>query len=497
MIFVDLKDFSYGNEIEDLARVFYPNQRVETLRDTSKVADGDYILRCKYQRDESSREYVISQLETLSGLVKENRLELESRQGLDERDYHRLLKNAFKACVYDLFTTLTGKAPKWGILTGIRPVKLVNQFRKDGMLNTGIERVLLDSYRIDPSKARLLQRIADVQGPYLEREDGSRASLYIHIPFCSSRCHYCSFPSGLISRVSDKMDAYLDCLDLELSRTIDLFKARGIIIDTVYIGGGTPTVLDQQALERLLGIIDLALEKLGKKHLLEYTVEAGRPDSLDRAKLLLLKNYGVNRISINPQTMNQKTLDLIGRNHTVEDIINIYHEARQVGFESINMDLILGLPGEDANDFAHTMDQIGPLMPDNITMHTLAVKRGSSYKEDFEQYDPDRGGIAERMAEICTDWVDRLGMVPYYLYRQKYMLDHLENVGYSLPGKECLYNIQIMEEKRSIWAFGAGAISKVYYKDQDRLERVANVKNLDDYLDRIDEMIERKTRVLL
>ena len=337
-------------------------------------------------------------------------------------------------------------------------------------------------------------KTAEIQRPLIGNRDNRTVSVYIHIPFCSTRCLYCSFPSDLIRWVSNKIGAYLDCLEREMSTLSEEFRKRGISADTVYIGGGTPTVLEYSDLERMLGIVESCITS--RFHLLEYTVEAGRPDSLDPRKLQLLKKYGVTRISINPQSMNQETLDRVGRSHTVEDVVRVYRQAREAGFDCINMDVILGLPGETARHMDRTMEALAALKPDNITVHTLAVKRASALKESFCQYDPSRRGLAEEMAAVCGKWIEKLGMVPYYLYRQKYMLDHLENVGYTVPGKECLYNIHIMEEKRSIWAFGAGAASKLYHPAEDRLERIGNVKNLDEYIGRIGEMIEKKRKAL-
>ena len=290
------------------------------------------------------------------------------------------------------------------------------------------------------------------------------------------------------------MDEYLSCLEREQASVMGELTKQGTEVDTLYIGGGIPTVLSRGHLEELLKLADRQI--LSRYNILEYTIEAGRPDSLDNEKLKLMRDYGVSRISINPQSMNQETLDLVGRGHTVEQVLDIYHKAREIGFFCINMDVILGLPEETADHMERTMEALAGLKPDNITVHTLAVKRASVFRESFKQYDPSRKGLAEEMALVCRKWIDKLGMKPYYLYRQKYMLDHLENVGYSVPGKECLYNIQFMEERRDIWAFGAGAASKLYFPDEDRIERIGNVKNLDSYLYRIDEMIERKLKAL-
>lgn len=274
-------------------------------------------------------------------------------------------------------------------------------------------------------------------------------------------------------------------------------EGKNINIEAVYIGGGTPTSLNLDQLNRLLEAVgDLVIRGNGVASM-EYTVEGGRPDSMDRDKLLLLKTYGVNRISINPQTMNQKTLSIIGRSHTPQQTVECFHLAREIGFMSINMDVIVGLPGEDENDVAYTMEQIQKLKPDNLTIHTLAIKRSSILKDSLDEFSFPDTQTANRMLDVCQAGARNMGMIPYYLYRQKYMLGNMENVGYALPGKECVYNIQIMEERQSIWAFGAGAVTKVYYPESNRIERIPNVKNIKIYIDRIDEMIKRKQKVWL
>jgi coproporphyrinogen dehydrogenase HemZ len=511
MIWVKASQVSYDNEIAELVKVLYPGEQVAALSKSGLgVEDGknhadlpveDMVLETGYTREHSDSLVFFAFMQRGGTLLCEHKqaVPIQSMKDIfpeagQTRKSNRLIKNGLKGCVFDLLTRHTGKHPKWGAMTGIRPVKLVHEMRSRGLNEADTRQELLQVYKLHPEKADLLMRIADIQKPLLDHREDKKASVYIHIPFCSSRCHYCSFPSDLISRVSDKMQAYLECLGLEIAAVMEALQRKGAQVDTVYIGGGTPTVLEHSHLEKLLKLV--RQELLDRFPIREYTVEAGRPDSLDYRKLLQLKEYGVNRLSINPQSMNQETLDLIGRKHTVEELVQVCRQAREIGFDCINMDVILGLPGETGEHMEHTMKEIAALHPENITVHTLAVKRASAFKESFAQYDPSRKGLAEEMADVCQKWIDKLGMAPYYLYRQKYMLDHLENTGYAVPGKECLYNIHFMDEKRDIWAFGAGASSKIYYPREDRLERIANVKNLDEYLSRIGEMIEKKQNVL-
>ncbi|HHY82319.1 MAG TPA: coproporphyrinogen dehydrogenase HemZ [Clostridiales bacterium] len=510
MILVKAPQVNYDNEIMELAKVFFPDETV-AIPDKSEDSayqelTGDHmVLTSSFMEEKPGFFSFMAALQKGQDILCEHKtisssdnMELdyldEERSTAGNRKSNRVIKNGLKGCVFDLLAEYTGKHPKWGALTGIRPVKLVHEMLDKGFDYEKIRQELLNVYKLHPEKADLLIRTAENQRPLIDKPYDNKASVYIHIPFCSTRCHYCSFPSDLISRVSNKMDAYLDCLEQELAAVMNELLKQGTQVDTIYIGGGTPTVLEHIHLEKLLCIVQKHIAQIFK--LREYTVEAGRPDSLDKKKLQIMKDYGVTRVSINPQSMNQETLDLIGRSHTVEDIVRIFMQAREIGYDCINMDVILGLPGETEQHMRRTMESIAALKPDNITIHTLAVKRASAWKDSFRQYDPSRKGLAEEMAEVCREWLDRLGMEPYYLYRQKYMLDHLENIGYALPGKECLYNIQFMDEKRDIWAFGAGASSKIYYPGEDRLVRIGNVKNLDEYLSRVGEMIEKKLKVL-
>ncbi|MGI6538044.1 MAG: coproporphyrinogen dehydrogenase HemZ [Caldicoprobacterales bacterium] len=500
MIQVKAPQVSYGKEIAELVRVFYPEEQVGEMLPLNEEVSEAIVLETGYDMEtaDTCRFYAYLYRGGSSDCSsKPKRLaHQESRRSYPNYDegLNRFIKDGIKGCVFDLLAGYTGRHPRWGAQTGVRPVKLVQELLDKGKDDAEIRILLRDIYKMQDSKIELLLETAKNQRHLIDEPINNKVSVYIHIPFCSTRCFYCSFPSDLIHRAADKMDEYLSCLERELASVMGELKKQGTEVDTLYIGGGTPTVLSRGHLEELLKLADRQI--LSRYNILEYTIEAGRPDSLDNEKLKLMRDYGVSRISINPQSMNQETLDLVGRGHTVEQVLDIYHKAREIGFFCINMDVILGLPEETADHMERTMEALAGLKPDNITVHTLAVKRASVFRESFKQYDPSRKGLAEEMALVCRKWIDKLGMKPYYLYRQKYMLDHLENVGYSVPGKECLYNIQFMEERRDIWAFGAGAASKLYFPDEDRIERIGNVKNLDSYLYRIDEMIERKLKAL-
>ena len=405
-------------------------------------------------------------------------------------------KNATKRCFYEQLSSLTGGMTlPWGTLTGIRPTKLITAFLEAGHPEQdtgqvrGYRRLMKEQYLISDEKLDLAVRIAKEEQKVLENIHYQNGfSLYLGIPFCPSRCLYCSFTSYPIERFADRVDDYLTAMFREMDAVKALFSGR--ILDTVYIGGGTPTAISADQLDRLL---DRLAGTFDTKQLQEFTVEAGRPDSITKEKLGVLKTYGVSRISVNPQSMNEKTLALIGRRHSVEETIEAFYLARELGFDNINMDLILGLPGEGPKEVEETLHQIKKLQPDSLTVHALAVKRASRLKmEAAGAVIPGPGQQAsETMMRIAADGAAEMGLVPYYLYRQKNMAGNLENVGYAKPGKAGLYNILIMEEKQSIAALGAGTVSKAVHLD-GRIERADDVKDLKEYIERIDEMIGRK-----
>ena len=311
------------------------------------------------------------------------------------------------------------------------------------------------------------------------------------IPFCPTTCLYCSFTSYPISKWKGRTGLYLDALFRELEYTAQKMKGRPL--DTIYFGGGTPTSLEAADLDLLLGKVENLFDT---EHVLEFTVEAGRPDSITREKLQVLKAHGISRISINPQTMNQKTLDLIGRRHTVDQVKDTFYMARELGFDNINMDLIMGLPQEGIREVEHTLEEVRRMAPDSLTVHSLAIKRAARlnmFKEDYSNLTIQN---TPEMIEMSMRCAREMGMEPYYLYRQKNMAGNFENVGYALPGKACLYNILIMEEMQTIAACGAGTTTKVVFPAENRRERCENVKEVEQYVARVEEMIERKERIL-
>ena len=403
----------------------------------------------------------------------------------------KAIKEALKKAVYDSLVSYTGRKMPWGILTGIRPTKLVHAALHEGWDDEKIDAYLEEAYKVSPSKRILMREVAKHEVSVLEKNKPGEISVYIGIPFCPTRCIYCSFTAYSLEHMNAQVEPYLEALFKEISFVAEAKK--NLPIRSLYIGGGTPTSLNEDQLERLLRHVETSFDL---SEIEEYTVEAGRPDTITAEKLRIMKAHGVGRISINPQSMNQKTLDAIGRRHGVEDIKEVFHTARALGHDNINMDMILGLPGEDIEDVAYTLEELKKLGPENITVHTMAIKRASKLREALDEEDSSihlaEGEKIEKMLQLCEEEMAKMGLKPYYMYRQKNMLGNFENVGYARPEAEGIYNIEIMEEAQSIIALGAGAITKMVYDNGQRIDRIPNVKSLKDYIERIDEMIERK-----
>ena len=402
--------------------------------------------------------------------------------------------------IYSAMARYTEKSMAWGILTGIRPTKILMKKLENGEREEEIKRWFQEQYLVSEQKAKLGMEIAKREKGLLEKLDYENGySIYIGIPFCPTTCAYCSFTSYPIAQWKNRTEEYLEALCKEISFVGEISKEKKL--NTIYMGGGTPTTLEAEQLDRLLTHIE---KTFSLAELKEFTVEAGRPDSITKGKLEVLKKHHVTRISINPQTMQQKTLDSIGRKHTVEDVVNVFRMARELGFDNINMDLIAGLSGEMISDMRDTLEKIKELHPDNLTVHSLAIKRASrlNQSEAKKELISQSETLAE-MIELAGEYAKEMELLPYYLYRQKNIAGNFENVGYAKVDKAGIYNILIMEEKQSIIAVGAGASTKIVLPkgkeiqdkksgDLKNIVRIENVKDVDAYITRIDEMIERK-----
>lgn len=487
----------FEHDIYELVRAFYPEGELSVSYEDTKEAESlepelflqvekeeDFVIRYRNKEHRGAVSAAIIQGQSSDALLS----------CTDEKEKSHALrkeqKDAIKLALYRILVKLTGRTLPWGNLTGIRPAKLAMAMIESGMKNTEIASEMRERYQVSPEKTALAITIANREREILKDIDYEKGySLYVGIPFCPSICLYCSFSSYPLKQWKDRVELYLDALLKEIEAVSRIMKQKGRKLDTVYIGGGTPTTLEPEQLKRLL---DAVTEHFDCEALAEFTIEAGRPDSITKEKLQMIRNYPVTRISVNPQTMNQETLDIIGRRHTVEETRTAFALARECGFDNINMDLIVGLPGEDKEKVEHTLSAVRALGPDSITVHSLAVKRAARLNMFKDQYQEMTFENNQEIMDMTMKTAYEMGMGPYYLYRQKNMKGNFENVGYAEVDKAGIYNILIMEEKQPIIALGAGGSSKLVFDHGKRIERVENVKDVSNYIARIDEMIERK-----
>lgn len=518
MIGLLIQDNAYEQDIRELLMSFYPGETfAHEVKENidfyvqTRLKDGEAVIGIWEKlenREESAGAAVnaagVEAKDSAVAVEKQTDSNMSAPEGLEgwtltahfagkaDLSDHSATKNVIKKLFYQMLVGRTGHELPWGSLTGIRPTKIALSRLEDGWKEDDIRRFMKETYMTSDEKINLSVEIAAREKRLMEPINyDSGYSLYVGIPFCPTTCLYCSFTSYPISKWKGRTGLYLEALFKELEYTAEKMKGRPL--DTIYFGGGTPTSLPAEDIDAIL----CKLEQLFDiKNVLEFTVEAGRPDSITEEKLKVLASHGISRISINPQTMNQKTLDLIGRRHTVENVKEKFHMARALGFDNINMDLIMGLPGEDLDDVKHTLEEIEALKPDSLTVHSLAIKRAARLNMFKEEYADLKISNTPEMIALSEACARRMGMEPYYLYRQKNMAGNFENVGYSLPGKACLYNILIMEELATIVACGAGTTTKVVFPSENRRERCENVKEVEQYISRIDEMIGRKEKIL-
>lgn len=477
---VTVNETGFEYDIHSLIKAFYPAADVKVISSDEKETSDEGLPNISISF--GSKSIIMS--------VSRDEVTVTNKADTDSDD-RKHTKNVLKKLIYETLNQHTGVSLPWGTLTGIRPTKIPMAMMNDGIEGDEIEDYLKTVYCLSDSKAKLCMDIAATERKILSNIDYENGySVYIGIPFCPTTCLYCSFTSYPIVSWKKRIDEYLSCLEKEIDFTADIYRDK--VLNTIYIGGGTPTTLESDELDRLLNKITHAFNM---KSVREFTVEAGRADSITEEKLMVLKKYNVTRISVNPQTMNQDTLDFIGRRHTVDDVVEAFLLARRLGFDNINMDIILGLPKETAKEVTHTIQMIKELSPDSLTVHSLAVKRASKLAEWIQ-----KNGIEELMntdetMKIAFEGAYDMKMKPYYLYRQKNMSGNFENVGFSKEGKFGIYNILIMEEVQTIIALGAGSVTKRVYSD-GRIERCDNVKDVGLYIEKIDEMIERKRQLL-
>ena len=483
MIYVQLNKADFEYDIHSLVKAFFPAEEVLVTAEEKQVDERiSFRLAVTYETEPDQIRFDIIEDDTVIRSAKTD-VDFADRKGT---------KNKLKQALYQLLEAYSGQTLPWGTLTGIRPTKIPMNMLEEGKSEEEITSYMKETYFASDEKIDLSIQVAQRELELLQKIDYENGySLYIGIPFCPSTCLYCSFTSYPIGLWSKRVDEYLDALEKEIDFTAEKFRDKHL--NSIYIGGGTPTTLSPEQLDRLITKIENSFDF---SHLLEFTVEAGRPDSITEEKLLALRKHHISRISINPQTMKQETLELIGRHHTVQQTIDSFRLARSLGFDNINMDLIVGLPGEGIEEVEHTMQEVLSLDPDSITVHSLAIKRAARLNLFKDEYKEMTFTNNQRIMEMTEQYAAKAGMFPYYLYRQKNMAGNFENVGYSLPGKACIYNILIMEEMQTIAACGAGTTTKVVFPSENRRERCENVKEVEQYISRIDEMIGRKEKII-
>ncbi len=480
------RGFGHTYEIEMLARILFPAlslKEPEALPDLD--AGQDYLLAEMLDDGNACLLRV-----TLRRDVQLYTGQQQSKTDIPEKE--RVV--ALARILYGVALESGCPALRWGILTGIRPVKMFHALAAQGLSEQQANAQLTARYLISDEMVQLAQTVRRSEQRINDQSLPMGFSLYISIPFCPQRCSYCSFVSQSVDRMRPFFAPYVEQLCAEIAEIGQIAKALGLTLQTIYFGGGTPTTLSAEQLTKIFLQIDDAFDR---SNLLEYTVEAGRPDTIDRERLLALKAAGVTRLSVNPQTMNDDILSAVGRGHTAAQVAEAFALARELGFAHINMDLIAGLPGETPERFAHSLKKVLALEPDNITVHTLTLKRASTLAEDAaavaEQYA--RHAQVAQMVDTARRLICAAGYAPYYLYRQKNAVGSLDNTGYAKPGKEGLYNVFIMDETHTILAAGAGAVTKLCAPYGEDIERIYNFKYPAEYLSRYQELSNRKERV--
>jgi len=485
LIYCNFKPVELYSSLHELIRRAYPGCQI--IKETGE--DDAAVIQVDMETLESSAVLKGSIISSEGSTILQEEHFFTST-GKDRRSES---KRAARVFIYKMLCEHLGRdINPYGILTGVRPVKLVHKFMDKGLKSGEIANILRDDYRLNADKAGLLLETAENNRHFLLAKDKAKKliSIYIGIPFCPSRCYYCSFPGAVLKDYQQDINPFLDVLLYEMNSMADCLQEQNISIQSIYIGGGTPTVLSERDLERIFSLLN---ERYISRETAEITVEAGRPDTLNPAKLKILKDAGVTRVCVNPQTMNDTTLQSIGRNHDAKGVVQSIEWVREAGIKQINMDLIVGLPGENLQENRYTADEILKLRPENITVHTLALKRGSKMAdiEDRENIG-DRVNEVEKGVEFFSEVFRGVGYIPYYLYRQKYMKAGMENTGYTLPGKECLYNIQMIEERQTIIGMGGGAASKFVNPGDWTLTSSYNPKDPISYCTSIEKLIKRK-----
>lgn len=470
-----VKNHNFHFELENLTRLFFPNEKITVIRDFSEPQPPCIYTEVSDKITISVNIGSFNKSETAVKKLTDDDNELVSAQLL-----------------YKLLCDFTGLTQPWGILTGVRPVKLLRRLAEESSEEQAVKKFEKDFF-VSDEKIALSRETEHNERKILELSKPESFSLYVGIPFCPSRCSYCSFVMASIERAEKLIEPYTKLLCEEIKRTAEIAKKLGLRLETVYFGGGTPTTLSAEQLDTVLKTVNKSFDMSTCR---EFTVEAGRPDTIDIAKLFALKENKVDRISINPQTVNDEVLKTIGRKHTAKQFFDAFELARKCGFDNINTDLIAGLPTDTPESFKNSLDSIVRLNAECITVHTLCMKRASRLTTEGVTLDLQQARDAREMLAYTQNILGQNEYIPYYMYRQSRMVGNLENVGWSKRGFESLYNVYVMDETHTILACGSGGVTKLKRNNPDYLERIFNFKYPYEYIDRFDELIQRKSGIM-
>lgn len=470
-----VKNHNFHFELENLTRLFFPNEKITVIRDFSEPQPPYIYTEVSDKITISVNIGSFNKSETAVKKLTDDDNELVSAQLL-----------------YKLLCDFTGLTQPWGILTGVRPVKLLRRLAEELSEEQAVKKFEKDFF-VSNEKIALSRETEHNERKILELSKPESFSLYVGIPFCPSRCSYCSFVMASIERAEKLIEPYTKLLCEEIKQTAEIANKLGLRLETVYFGGGTPTTLSAEQLDTVLGTVNKSFDMSTCR---EFTVEAGRPDTIDIAKLFALKENKVDRISINPQTVNDEVLKTIGRKHTAQQFFDAFELARKCGFDNINTDLIAGLPTDTPESFKNSLDSIVRLNAECITVHTLCMKRASRLTTEGVTLDLQQARDAREMLAYTQNILGQNEYIPYYMYRQSRMVGNLENVGWSKRGFESLYNVYVMDETHTILACGSGGVTKLKRNNPDYLERIFNFKYPYEYIDRFDELIQRKSGIM-
>lgn len=476
---LEILNHEYQYEAEKLTRVFCPNEKISVVFEKS-ACENEAVLTTLFENDACFVSFTDENQNTLFS-------ESKSLDGVTDKEL------VMAQLIFSCLEKITGYTPKWGMLTGIRPSKLLRSL-KEKYGNENGKRLFSENYLVSKQKTELTDSVANAEQKIISLSKPDSFSIYVSIPFCPTRCSYCSFVSHDMTAgtVKKLMPDYLDCLEKEIEYTAKIANELNLRLESIYWGGGTPTTLEADGLKRIMTAI---AQSFDLSTLREYTIEAGRPDTVTEEKLKIMKAGGVSRISINPQSFSDNVLKAIGRRHTAEQTVTAFNIAREAGFDNINMDLIAGLPEDSLDGFRASLDRAVELAAENITVHTLALKR-SSYMGEQGRVQVQRALEASAMLDYTYSTLTDKAYYPYYMYRQSKTLSNLENTGYCKEGRECLYNIFMMEECHSVFALGAGGVTRLKEPQGEKISRIFNYKYPYEYIKDFDELIKRKDEIL-